>query len=460
MLVIFTNINELMATFYYRALTDDGRIVSNKVEEGNRLTLVNKLKENGLHPISIAQRSTKRTKVLKRKKRNISDIQDVLEDVNTTAILNDNRRKLSVKDKINKYLGTEDKVTDRDISIFTQNFYLLKKANFNNVHALTTIIDSTENMTLVEILEDILAGVEAGDYMYKTMEYYSNIFPYIYINMIRVGELSGSLENALLQAVEYLDSSSSITKKLRDILIPNIIQFVLLVVMLFVGTLFALPQIEKVFEQVGTTSTLPGITVWFQGVVNAMLQYWQIPTLIIVGIIVGIVIYVRTPKGKYKYHYFKYTMPIFGKLIFSLDFSRLIKAMLLNLNNGMRIQEALEVSKNVVSNYVMLSIIENSLKNILIGQSWIEPFERSGLASSMITEMLKIGMQTDLSEMMEKLVEYMDIDIDNTMQAITKTLPQVLYAIVGIVLIFFVVVVVVPMIEVYMGNFLFDAYLK
>ncbi len=448
-----------MATFNYRALTEDGRIVSNRVEEGNRLLLVKKLKTNGLYPISIVQRNTKKTKILKKKKRNISNIQDVLENVNTTIVMNDNRRKLSMKDKINMYLGTEEKVTERDISIFTQNFYLLKKANFNNVHALTTIISSTENMTLVEILEDILAGVEAGDYMYKTMEYYSNVFPYIYINMIRVGELSGSLENALLQAIEYLDSSAKITKKLKGILIPNIAQFVLLIIMLFVGTLFALPQIEKVFEEIGTSSTLPKVTVWFQGVVNSMIKYWPIPTAIIAGIIGLIVLYIQTPKGKYRYHYFKYTMPIFGKLIFSLDFSRLMKAMLLNLKNGMRIQEALDVSKNVVSNYVMLSIIENSLKNILIGQSWIEPFERSGLASSMITEMLKIGMQTDLSEMMEKLIEYMEIDIDNTMDAIMKTLPQVMYAIVGIVLIFFVLVVVVPMIQVYMGNFLFDAYL-
>ena len=215
----------------------------------------------------------------------------------------------------------------------------------------------------------------------------------------------------------------------------------------------------KVFEEVGTSAKLPGITIWFQGVVNAMLKYWPIPTMIIVGIVAGIILYIQTPKGKYRYHYFKYTMPIFGKLIFSLDFSRLMKAMLLNLKNGMRIQEALDVSKNVVSNYVMLSIVENALKNILIGQSWIEPFERSGLASSMITEMLKIGMQTDLSEMMEKLVEYMEIDIDNTMEAIMKTLPQVMYSIVGVVLIFFVVVVVVPMIQVYMGNFFFDAYL-
>ena len=87
----------------------------------------------------------------------------------------------------------------------------MKKANFNNVHALSTIIDSTENLALVGILEDILAGVEAGDYMYKTMEYYSNVFPYIYVNMIRVGELSGSLENSLLQAVEYLEFNTICT---------------------------------------------------------------------------------------------------------------------------------------------------------------------------------------------------------------------------------------------------------
>ena len=447
-----------MATFNYKALTEDGRIVSNKVEEGSRLNLINKLKENGLQPISVVQTRNKRTKILKKRKRNVSSIQDVLASVDTTAILNESKRKLTVKDKINNYLGTEDKVTERDISIFTENFYLLKKANFNNIHALSTIIESTENLTLVGILEDILAGVEAGEYMYKTMEYYSNIFPYIYINMIKVGELSGSLENALYQAVEYLDSTAKIKRQLKNILIPNIVQFVLLIIMLLVGTLFAIPQIQKVFEEVGTKSTLPAITIWFQGVVNAMLKYWPIPTAILLGVIVALVLYIQTPKGKYKFHYFKYTMPLFGKLIFSLDFTRLMNAMLLNLKNGMRIQEALDISKNVVNNYVMLSIVENSLKNILIGESWIEPFERSGLASPMITEMLKIGMQTDLPEMLEKLLEYMQIDINNTIETIMKTLPQVIYAIVGVILIFFVIVVVVPMVQVYMGNFLFDAY--
>lgn len=368
-----------MPVYVYRAVTDKGLIVKNKVEEASKQSLVKRLKSNGITPIEIVQVAYKgQTK----KKKNVTNIQDIIKNVNTTQI--DRRQataSLSAVEKINLYLAATEKVTTRDIIIFTENFYLLKKANFNNIHALSTIIQSTENITLKGILEDILAGVEAGDYMYTTMEYYSDIFPYIYINMIKVGELSGSLTNSLGQAVQYLESSSAITKKVKGILIPNIIQFVVIFVLLIGGTLFAIPQIQNLFEEVGTEATLPAITLWFKGVVDLLVAYWYIPAAIFVGIVSAIIFYINTPKGKYNFHYFKYTMPVFGKLIFSLDFSRLMKAMYLNLENGMRIQDSLEVSKNVISNYVMLSIIETSINNMLTGYSWIDPFERSGLCS-------------------------------------------------------------------------------
>ena len=448
-----------MPTYVYKAVNKSGDIVKNRVEdEGNKLTLYRKLKENGLAPISITQTYTRKN--IQKKKKNINSIQDVMKNINTTVLSVDRTKKMTAFDVVKSQFGAQ--ITERDLVIFTQNFYLLKKANFNNVHALSTIIDSTDNIAFVGILEDILAGVEAGDYMYKTMEYYSNVFPFIYINMIKVGELSGSLENSLQQAVEYLDNSTAITKKIKGILIPNILQFALLIVVLVVGTLYALPKIEEVLKDLGADeeAVIPPLTRWFQGFMDQVLIYWPIPVGIIAGIAVAAVIYIQTPKGRYRFHYFKYTMPIFGKLIFSLDFSRLMKAMLLNLKNGMRIQDALDVSKNVVNNYVMLSIVENSLNNILIGESWIAPIEKSGLASTMITEMLKIGMQTDLPEMMDKLVEYMEIDINNTIDKITKVLPQVMYSIVGIALIFIVVVILVPMIQIYFGNFLFDMYLN
>lgn len=269
----------------------------------------------------------------------------------------------------------------------------------------------------------------------------------------------GSLTRALEQAVKYLDDTATLSKKIRDIMVPNLVMFIGLLVLLIAGTLIAVPAIQKVLEQVGSEEQLPAVTLWFKGVLDGLIRFWYIPVLIILGLLGGFYFYIRTPQGRYKFHYFKYKMPIFGPLIYAIDFSRLMQAILLNLKNGMRIQEALETSKSVARNLVLLSLVETSLNNILVGQSWIEPFEKSGLSTPMITEMLKIGMQTDLTEMIEKLVEYMQTDIDNILDKITKVLPQIVYIIVGVLLIFVTIVVLVPAVQIYMGTWLFSAYL-
>ena len=446
-----------MPEYVYKAVDENGVVVRNRVQDKSKQNLIKKLKINGLMPINVTQVSFGKYKK-GGLKRNITNIDEIMQLANSASVApKKETRKFSTIEKLNMSLSKTQRVTSRDLVIFTQNLYLLKKAGFNNVHALETIIQSTENPTLKGILEDILAGVESGDYMYTTMEYYSDIFPYIYINLVKVGELSGSLEESLRQAVEYLDSSNELTKKLKKILIPNIAQFVILLAILFFGSMYVVPIIQDIFAEVGTTDQLPSYTIPFSNFLTAVQQNWFIPTAIIAAIIVGIVLYTRTPRGRYQWDYFKYRMPVFGQLIFAIDFSRLTKAMMLNLRNGMRIQEALEVSKNVVKNLVMLSIIETAINNIIVGDSWVEPFEKSGLAEPMITEMLKIGMQTDLPAMMEKLVEYMDMDIDQIIDRIVKILPQILYSIIGVVIILITIVVLVPCIQVYMANFLFSA---
>lgn len=446
-----------MPQYVYRAITKEGVIVKNKVESSSKQNLIKKLKSGNLLPIDIVQVGYGMSKNKIAKKKNITDIDEILKSANSATINQGRAKTRSTYEKINMALSTQQKITTRDIMIFTQNFYLLKKADFNNIHALSTIIENTDNFTFRSILEDILAGVEAGEYMYTTMEYYSNVFPYIYTNMIKVGELSGSLTQSLQQAVKYLDTNADTTKKLKGIIIPNLIQLIVLIILLFVGSMYTVPTIQKVYDEVGTTEKLPAITIGFSNFLQGVVKHWYVPVGLIIAAVIGIIFYINTPKGKYNYDYFKYTMPIFGKLFYSVDFSRLMKAMLLNLQNGMRIQDALDVSKNVIDNYVMRAMIETSINNILVGNSWIEPFEKAGLGSSMTTEMLKVGMKTDLSEMMEKLLDYMEIDIKNTMDNIMAVLPQLVYSIVGILLIFVVIVVLVPCIQVYMGNFLFSA---
>ena len=195
-----------MPTYTYRAATSSGLIVKNRVEASSKQSLVRMLKDNDLMPITIEQVAYSARKK-KTKKKNIKDIEEIMKNVNTTQI---NTKKTSTtKEKINMYLSKTERITNRDLVIFTQNFYLLKKANFNNIHALKTIIDSTENLTFKGVIEDILAGVESGENMYTTMEYYEEVFPYLYINMIRVGELSGSLTTSLQQGITYLEEMNN-----------------------------------------------------------------------------------------------------------------------------------------------------------------------------------------------------------------------------------------------------------
>ena len=445
-----------MPEYVYRAVTKRGQIVRNKVEESSKNNLIKKLKSNDLLPIEVIQVSY-RSKNGRVAKKNIIDIDDIMKTANSASVLQGREdNKTSTREKINLLLSAGQKITIRDVIIFTQNFYLLKRADFNNIHALSIIINSTENLSFRGVLEDILAGVESGEYMYTTMEYYSNIFPYVYINMIRVGELSGSLTNSLQQAVEYLEDTNARSKKIKKILLPNLLQFVGIFVMLIFGTIFILPEIQRVFQSVGNGVDLPGPTLWFMNVVDNFSKIWYIPVGFIAIVALLIVGYINTPKGKYNWHYFKYKAPVFGRLVFGIDFSRLMRAMLLNLRNGMRIQESLEVSKSVIKNYVLLSIVETAINNILIGASWIEPFERSGLCSSMEIEMLKIGMQTDLPDMMEKLLDYMDVDIQNSLNKIMKVLPEISYLFVGVLLIFLVIVLLVPCINLYMGGFMLE----
>lgn len=183
-----------MPLYIYKAVDKKGQLVRNRVEAVNRFILLNKLKKNGYMPIKVTQVQVGRGKVnnLKRKqKKNIETSGSILKELRQRQISENTLTKAQAfRKETKRVLFSNIKITNRDIVIFTQDFYLLKKANFNNIHALSTILESTENPSFKAIIEDILLGVESGENMYTTMEYYTGVFPPIYINMIKVGELS------------------------------------------------------------------------------------------------------------------------------------------------------------------------------------------------------------------------------------------------------------------------------
>ena len=125
-----------MPEYVYKAVTKQGQIVKNKVEEASKNNLIKKLKHNDLLPIEVVQVSYK-SKKARINKRNVIDIDDIMKTANSANVLQGrDATKPSVREKVSLALSAGQKITVRDVMIFTQNFYLLKKAGFNNIHAL------------------------------------------------------------------------------------------------------------------------------------------------------------------------------------------------------------------------------------------------------------------------------------------------------------------------------------
>lgn len=441
-----------MPSFKYKAIDRNGNVYRSSIQGKTKMECIEILKRNKLTPINLKEEKVN--------KKYITDIQKQVDLKRTVNTMN-YKRKQDFKEVANIEIELlRKKPTKRDVIVFLQNLLLLKEAKYNNINALKTIIRSTENTELRLIINDILESIQQGQYMYQPMEKYPKIFTSLVINLIKVGELSGSLTESIKQAIVYIEDEEKIKKKVRRIVVPNVAMFVIVNIMLILGTLIAIPKIQGVFAQVGTKQSLPAATLMFQAILTGLIHYWYIPTIVIVTSITAFIFYYNTPKGRFNVDRLKYELPIFGSLIYSLDFTKLMRSILLNLKSGLRIQEALEVSRNVSNNLIMISLIDQGINQIYKGESWIEPFKEAKLGSRMSTDMLEVGMETNLQDTIEKILQFLEMDIEEKLSKIMKVLPELTYGLVGAVILVFVLVVLVPLIQVYMGTFLFSAYLE
>lgn len=449
-----------MPEYKYRGMIRNGKIIRGIMVAKNRHEVILKLKNTRVQPIMVKALKTKLVSE-SRKRIDVGKLQKITKDVENQNRLSKARRdKIKSKSGIMGLLMSDvsiGKIKEKDILTFTNSLYVLKRAKFNNVAALESLFESTENNKLKDIVEDILIGVESGATIHEMMSRFPKVFPPLYVNFIRVGEESGSLDTALLHARDYMESNTKLKKQIRSILLPKVALFVFILAAMMIALLYGTPLIQNVYDMFGVDKELPKATQIAIKVSNAILDYWYIVLATIAGIFVLIRIYLQTSIGRYQWDKFKIKCPVIGTLNLNIITNKFFKAMLLNLRNGMRIQESLETSKSVTDNYYFLSLVETGKNNLQAGGSWIEPFEADNAFPKMAIEMLKIGMETDLVEMMDKVAEYIEQEIEESIQKTIKVLPDVTYVLVGIVLVFFVITVMVPLIDVYMGGFLFES---
>ena len=445
-----------MPSYKYRVIFEDGKVGHGKIMALNKSHAMESLKKDRIQPISIKKLPEKRQKY-KRLDYNKIEKENLIKRVNSN--LNNSMKivdlkKITLEELKQMKLHPFTRITSKDIIVLVNNLYILKKAKFNNIQALRIIYEQMENQKLKDIVEDIIIGVESGEKMNVVMQNYPNVFPAMFVNFIKVGEDSGNLDTALLYARDYMESSNNLKKQVRSTVIPKVLQFFTIIILMFGLVIVGVPIIQDVYDMFDSTSKIPKATMITLDIANWFMKYWYIPTSI-VAILVGIFFFIiNTPKGRYNWDKFKLTCPVVGTLINNITVHKFFQAMLLNLKNGMRIQESLEVSRNVTSNYYFLSAIELAKVNVIAGTSWITPFEEKKLFKPMVSQMVGVGMQTELSTMMEKVNEYIQSEVDESLERFKKVLPEVTYSFVGIALIAFTIVILVPLVIVYMGGFI------
>lgn len=427
-----------MSKFICKVITPQGQIVKFKMTENDKITCLKKLKKNGMTPISVDICR----EFAKSKKKKIS--------ANIYA-----KRKRKFNLNFNNQIKVSDKIKTEELIKFTQDFLMLKKSNFTNKHALVTILNNTENIKLKEILHKMIDNLDNGIYMYKTMKEYLDVFPYIYRNIIKTGELNDLLEESLEHAITYLEDEESLKANIEKNIYPHITMFLGIIVMIFVSVLIGIPLIEDIFVSNGSKIAVPFGIKLLSRILGIIIKYWYIGILILGVGISWIVGYINTTKGKNKYDYFKYHNFLFGKLIYLLDFSRFIRCLMISTKNKIRFQDAIEVGKNVIDNTYMIGLIENSISNVYVGKSWIIPFENIKILDPIILEMLKKSTISKSDVNLEKVVEYLDIEIENETKRVMNLLPKISYTIIGIIIFLFLIIILIPCLQVYLSGFLF-----
>lgn len=334
---------------------------------------------------------------------------------------------LNVEIDFSKYF---QRIKTDDIATMTSQLATLISAGIPMVEAISALIDQVENQKLKLILVEIREDVNQGDALAKAMKKHPTVFDNLYLNMVAAGEQSGSLDIVLRRLTEYTENAVKLRGQVTSAMMyPALMSgvSVLIVAGLFVGVI---PRIRRIFDSFG--AGLPPLTRLVLGMSDFIQGYWWAVIIVVIGVIVGVRRWVKTESGRRRWHQWKITMPVFGRVNRLVAVSRFCRTLSTLLDSGVPILSAVSIVKNVVDNDILAEAINNAGINIREGQSIAGPLKESGEFPPLVTHMIAIGEKTgELEPMLSKVADSYDQQVENTLSGLTSLLEPILILTMG-----------------------------
>jgi type IV pilus assembly protein PilC len=348
--------------------------------------------------------------------------------------------------------GAGGKVKGKVLMIFTRQLATLIDSGLPLLRGLTVLGKQEPNPVLQRTINTLAESVQTGSTFSESLSQHPKIFNKLYINMVKAGELGGVLEVVLNRLAEYQEKAQKLKNKIVAAMVyPVIVMFIAVAIMFFL-LLFIVPKFKKIFEDMlGPDEPLPLITRIVTGFSGWLIAdfHWL---MIIGGAIVLVIAYkgiITTQKGRKVVDLVKLKMPLFGDIQRKSAISRFSRTLGTLVTSGVPILQALNITRDTSGNVIIADAITKVHDAVREGESMVAPLEASKVFPPMVISMVDVGEETgQLPEMLLKIADVYDDEVDNSVSALTSLLEPIMIVFLALVVGMIVLALFLPLVKI------------
>jgi len=341
-------------------------------------------------------------------------------------------------------LGKRVKVME--LAEVTRQLSTLLKASIPVVDCIAAVSKQTENLLLQRILNEIRRAVTEGKSLGGSMADHPNVFNDLYVNMVRAGESSGTLDIVFARLADFTESQAKLRSRLIGAMTYPMVMMGVGVIIVSMMMMFVVPKLTAMFTDMG--QKLPLLTRGLIGVSEYFQNWWHVTAAAIVFAVWSFNKYRTSERGRVRWDRFVLRIPLFGQLLRLVAITRFARTLGTLLKSGVPIITALEIVKHVVGNKVLEEVLEEAKSAVKEGDSLARPLERSGHFPPMVVHMIAVGEQSgQVEEMLDNVSTAYEMQVDSKLTVLTSLLEPLMILCMGIAVALIVFAILTPMLQ-------------
>jgi len=325
---------------------------------------------------------------------------------------------------------TEKKVSSMDVQLFSRQLYTLLKAGVPIMRGLAGLQESAISPAFGRIIKDVRESLDAGRELSAAMARHPAIFTPFYLSMVRVGEMTGRLDEVFLRLFDHLEFDRDMRARVKSATrYPSFVIVAMLIAMVIVN-MFVIPQFVKVFATFH--AELPLMTRILIGTSAFMVAYWPLLLALTIGAIAGFRAWLRTVRGRYAWDRYKLRFPIAGKIILKGTMARFARSFALSSTSGVPIVQALTVVSQTVDNAYLCARVEQMRDGVERGDSILRTSVTAGVFTPVVLQMIAVGEESgSLDDLMNEIAQMYEREVDYELKTLSAQIEPILIAFLG-----------------------------